>query len=276
MKKLIFIDFDGTLLGYLGTKHNVSEQNKKAIIAAVKAGYEIIPCTGRNLNFINKINEQVNGAFNYAIASTGGIVYDLKNKKALNFHQIPSDAIDKVCTLTKENNFIIGADCIDGSYCSQPHSPFYEYPDIPIQRFLKNKKAFSVVCVSTDFELLESKQVEIQQIKGMAIAHRHKALKDPSYPRSGYAFIDIMAPNVNKGTGVVFLANYLGISKADTIAIGDDYNDLSMFAECGYSVAMGNALPDVKKRASQITDTNDNNGVAKFLLDLIHDTYNNI
>ena len=51
----------------------------------------------------------------------------------------------------------------------------------------------------------------------------------------------------------------------DTVAIGDNYNDVSMFEVAGYNVVMGNANEEVKKYANEITTTNDEDGVAVFL-----------
>ena len=57
----------------------------------------------------------------------------------------------------------------------------------------------------------------------------------------------------------------LNIKKEETIAIGDDVNDLSMFAQVGYKVAVDNAINIVKENADEITLSNDEDGVALFL-----------
>ena len=66
------------------------------------------------------------------------------------------------------------------------------------------------------------------------------------------------------------LANYLDIPNTDTIAIGNDYNDLSMFHECGYSVAVENASEDLKELVDYVTKSNDEDGVSLFLEKLIN------
>lgn len=55
------------------------------------------------------------------------------------------------------------------------------------------------------------------------------------------------------------------IKLKDTIAIGDDFNDLDMFKVVGYSVAMENASENIKKVVDEITLSNDEDGVAIFL-----------
>lgn len=57
----------------------------------------------------------------------------------------------------------------------------------------------------------------------------------------------------------------LNIKKEEAIAIGDDNNDLSMFEQVGYKVAMENAIDSVKQKADEITLSNDEDGVAIFL-----------
>lgn len=59
------------------------------------------------------------------------------------------------------------------------------------------------------------------------------------------------------------LSSYYGIDREKIIAIGDSENDLSMIEFAGMGIAMGNAIDIVKNKADFITDTNDNNGVAK-------------
>ena len=61
----------------------------------------------------------------------------------------------------------------------------------------------------------------------------------------------------------------LKIKKEETIAIGDDVNDLSMFEQVGYKVAVDNAIDIVKEKADEITLSNDEDGVAAFLNKLL-------
>ncbi|MEK4512045.1 hypothetical protein EJP82_17985 [Paenibacillus anaericanus] len=51
----------------------------------------------------------------------------------------------------------------------------------------------------------------------------------------------------------------------DVLCFGDDFNDLGLFQSCGYSIAMGNAIKELKEIASETTETNDKDGVAIIL-----------
>jgi Cof subfamily protein (haloacid dehalogenase superfamily) len=76
-------------------------------------------------------------------------------------------------------------------------------------------------------------------------------------------FIDITHPRANKGAVVHALARRLDLSPARIATIGDMPNDVLMFAQSGLSIAMGNASPEVKASASEVTDSNEQDGFAK-------------
>ena len=81
-----------------------------------------------------------------------------------------------------------------------------------------------------------------------------------------YRFADKAA---DKWNGVKALADYSGIEVSEIAAFGDDYNDVEMLRRCGVGVAMANAIDDVKAVADYICDTNNNDGVAKWLDDKV-------
>jgi 5-amino-6-(5-phospho-D-ribitylamino)uracil phosphatase len=79
----------------------------------------------------------------------------------------------------------------------------------------------------------------------------------------------IMNRGATKQAAVKLLADSFGIGLHETVAFGDDYNDLNMLKECGIGVAMENALPEVKAAADYICGTNDEDGVAKWIEEYI-------
>ena len=78
-------------------------------------------------------------------------------------------------------------------------------------------------------------------------------------------FFEITNKAVDKGAGLSHLAQSLNIKQEEVIACGDESNDYSMIKYAGLGVAMGNAIDRVKAVANYITDTNDNDGVAKVI-----------
>lgn len=72
---------------------------------------------------------------------------------------------------------------------------------------------------------------------------------------------------VDKGSGLIDLAKILGIDIKDTIAVGDNYNDMSMLKVAGLSVAAGNAIEDIKKVWDYTTEADNNEGVVAKLIE---------
>ena len=78
-------------------------------------------------------------------------------------------------------------------------------------------------------------------------------------------YLEILPAGVSKGNALKYLAEYLRIPLREIIAVGDNLNDVEMLSEAGLGVAMGNAHPELKKVADHVTDSNDNDGVAKLI-----------
>ncbi|WP_342259014.1 HAD family hydrolase [Spiroplasma endosymbiont of Dioctria linearis] len=81
--------------------------------------------------------------------------------------------------------------------------------------------------------------------------------------------IDAMPKGINKATGVQKWAEIMKVDLKDIIVIGDNNNDLEMISEMPFGIAVGNAHDEVKKKAWKVIDRIENNGVGKFLKELI-------
>ncbi|WP_375285760.1 Cof-type HAD-IIB family hydrolase [Sphingomonas sp.] len=82
-------------------------------------------------------------------------------------------------------------------------------------------------------------------------------------------YLDVTARAANKGDGIAALAQAIGADLSDTIAIGDQANDIAMFERAGRAIAMGNATDAVKAKAGETTESNDAAGVAHAIDTLI-------
>ena len=119
------------------------------------------------------------------------------------------------------------------------------------RELLKKFDTNKVIFMSKDDSVLENVRQEILRTI------------DPSKVtlyRSG-DFLEVMASGYDKGSAIDALSRHYGIDSAHIMALGDDYNDIPMLRKAGYSVE--NAVPEVKAAARYITDTNNNDGVAK-------------
>jgi Cof subfamily protein (haloacid dehalogenase superfamily) len=112
--------------------------------------------------------------------------------------------------------------------------------------------AAKIVGVSADFALLARCEVVTQTLLGGSA----------SVARSQSYYLDVTHPLANKGAGVRALARHLSIPSAEILTIGDGLNDIPMFAESGFSIAMGNARPEVQARAQFIAGSNEEDGFA--------------
>jgi Cof subfamily protein (haloacid dehalogenase superfamily) len=112
--------------------------------------------------------------------------------------------------------------------------------------------ACKIVGASPDPVLLQRCEAAMQQ----ALGAEATAVRSQSY------YLDITPPGFNKGTFVETMAKRLGISTDAVATIGDMQNDLAMFRKSGLSFAMGNATDDVKKAATHVTTSNEDEGFA--------------
>lgn len=78
-------------------------------------------------------------------------------------------------------------------------------------------------------------------------------------------YLEVIPTAVNKGQGLVDTCRALGIHPSETVAFGDAENDIPMLRAAGVGVAMGNAADAVKAAADAVADTNNRDGIAKWL-----------
>jgi Cof subfamily protein (haloacid dehalogenase superfamily) len=113
--------------------------------------------------------------------------------------------------------------------------------------------ACKIVGSISDAALLQRCETAMQQ----ALGAQATAVRSQSY------YLDVTPPGCDKGTFVQTMAKRLGISTDAVATIGDMQNDLAMFRVSGMSIAMGNATDDVKKLATNVTTSNQDEGFAK-------------
>jgi HAD superfamily hydrolase (TIGR01484 family) len=100
-------------------------------------------------------------------------------------------------------------------------------------------------------------------------AARDAFAEKASIARSQAYFLDVTDARANKGAVMDTISGLLNIAPDHIATIGDGANDVLMFRKSGFSIAMGNATPDVKAQASAITESNENDGFARAIRGLI-------
>jgi Cof subfamily protein (haloacid dehalogenase superfamily) len=120
-------------------------------------------------------------------------------------------------------------------------------------------RAAKIVGVSQDHELLARCEKDLSaELTDQATVVRSQAY-----------YLDITHPLANKGDGLSSLADVLEMSTDEVAVIGDGRNDIAMFVRSGFSVAMGNASAEVKTNAREVTASNDDEGFAKAIEQLV-------
>ena len=114
-------------------------------------------------------------------------------------------------------------------------------------------RASKIVGVSKDFALLDRCEPVLRDALGA----------QASVARSQAYYLDVTPPGVDKGTFVESMARRLSISTEAIAVLGDMGNDVAMFEKAGLSIAMGNASPEVKRRAHKLTASNMEDGFAQ-------------
>jgi Cof subfamily protein (haloacid dehalogenase superfamily) len=150
----------------------------------------------------------------------------------------------------------------DGEYVSHEQRTIRHDPVIVSDFTPYLARACKIVGSSANPELLMRCEAAMQQ----ALGTQATAVRSQTY------YLDITPPGCDKGTFVQAMARRLGISTDAVATIGDMQNDLPMFRTSGTSFAMGNATEDVKKQATHVTASNEDDGFAKAMDVILRDS----
>jgi Cof subfamily protein (haloacid dehalogenase superfamily) len=110
--------------------------------------------------------------------------------------------------------------------------------------------------------IADEREAELEQVRKI-LEESHLLSVSSSHPNN----LELIPLGVNKATAIQAVQNNLVIPQKNIISFGDGMNDLEMLQASGISVAMGNAVAELKKHAKFITDTNVEDGIANFLID---------
>ncbi len=114
-------------------------------------------------------------------------------------------------------------------------------------------RAVKIVGISDDLDLAAA----CEKVARNTLGEKASAARSQPY------YFDVTSPRANKGTVVATLSKLLNIPPAQIATIGDMPNDVLMFRNSGFSIAMGNSSDEVKAQASAVTGSNENEGFAK-------------
>lgn len=260
--KLIFIDSDETLKKTDGT---ISNRVKKAIEENRKAGNKIIICTARPRYQTLEVMKE-SGSDSIIVSSNGSEIYDSNDNKIIFNSFVDNDSVIKMVKYAYSKDIRLILTMEDYDYVTKEIRN-------PNQKLLSNSNYIKdlVECNVKQCMFIDKKSDEIYKIKDILSNDNKLHIVDEINENSSYEekWFSVSNSNCSKGNALKIVSKYLNIPIENTIAIGNDKNDISMFEVAGLSVAVANASDDIKSKVNHITLSNDEDGVAIFLETLI-------
>lgn len=265
-KALLATDMDFTLLA---PGKDVPEGNKEAIKALKEAGVAFTIATGRSSFLVGKFAEDL-GIDVPIITSNGGSLFDAANRRQFASRDFGVKKIRTLLRYLLDNNADATLYSDEGIFFAPCSSRkfFVEGYNVGVPP----EKQSPIIDFGMDFP----EQERIPAFNKILLIKPNKELyrilcEDPELEAicSGPDLYDIMPAGTSKGNALLSLADYLGVPRTNTFAIGDNENDISMIAGAEHGIAMGNATEGAKKAAEYITANYDSLGFAKAVYEFV-------
>lgn len=267
--KLLALDVDGTLFDDNG---KISQASIDAMNQAKEAGIEVVPTSGRDYDGI-PWNQLKNVDINYVITTNGSAVYEAKTKKCLYEKYLDSGKMIPIFEYLLKKEIYINV-FVDGvSYTPVQVYPYIDNLDLPdyvIQHMKENRKGINdlIEYLKNGDAKMQKATLNFQKQEKDKLLNREEVQEyleecpDIKVVNGGFNNLEFTKAGTNKASGLKLLAEYLGMTMDEVMAVGDSENDIEMLREAGLGIAMGNATDDVKSVADDITLDNGHEGVA--------------
>ena len=269
----IFIDLDGTTLT---SEKTISPKTLEIIEHLKGKNINVFVATGRPPFMIKQELEQLRVNSN-VICINGGLIIDWSDQKIISseFYDIESARKLKKYFIEKQIPYLIYTD----------KDMYYDCDNNNIWiKFLTNKIENSLPEHRWSLKKInESSLIEDYKIAKFLVPTHHlndqilsnfrewAKIEMPFFTllESQKNILDIIPSNSSKGNGVRFISELMSLDLNKTVVFGDAENDISMFKAVKYSVAMGNAIDELKKIATHTTKSNNEDGIYHFVKDNI-------
>lgn len=250
--KLIAMDFDETLLN---DERNITQRTKDALIECRKNGYIIVGVTARTLKSAENVVQLE--LFDFLILNNGAYLYDVKKQIGTYISSISIDDVMDVIRLIEDASSQI--ELISGTiyyiYKNKKNSSLTFIKDIdkisemnePVARM----NIFLNVENDVDYynELINKK---CQNVNCFIMKSSN----------SNNKWLVVNPKGIDKSVTLETLGKEVNVSLDEMMFFGDGLNDLEVMDSVGYSIAMENALDEVKAKATEITLSNNEDGIA--------------
>ncbi|HUN89427.1 MAG TPA: Cof-type HAD-IIB family hydrolase [Terriglobales bacterium] len=254
--RLVIADVDGTLVT---NDKVITKRAEEAVKALQDAGIAFAITSGRPPRGMKMVADQLH--LREPIAAFNGGVFVNPDLSVIAQNFLPQEVAKQVIDSIAKHGLDVWLYTDRDWFVHDPNAPHVareqwtvKFPPILDANFdNKLDKVAKIVGVSDDYDLVARCEKDVQQLVG---THASAARSQPYY-------LDVTHPKANKGEVVVTLSDHLKIPPSEIATIGDMPNDVLMFKKSGVSIAMGNASPEVKRQATYVTDSNEDEGFAK-------------
>lgn len=266
---MICIDIDGTLIQ---PDLTVSDRVVSAIKKAKEKGVVIVLSTGRMYKSALYYSDELE-IYDPIISSNGAYVRSTENDEIYYEENLTKNNVKYIIEMLDKHGVKINWYNHNTMFVSEHRDYVARYEEL--SKTLPKNRRVLIKYLDHDYTIdhaLKDTNNSLQKgiifpklelIPKIRADFAHS--KDLQVVSSGVDNIEFTSSKADKGQGVLALAKAIGIKPEEIIAIGDSENDLAMLKVVGLPVAMGNAVDSVKKAAKFITDTNENDGVAKMI-----------
>lgn len=262
--KCVSLDLDGTLLD---SNHQITEESKETIRKLQQKGIEVIINTGRAYDDVVKvagINELncpivcVNGSVLFS--KTGELLFeatlDVSNYKQL-FSELKKLDVG-ILVYTNHGGFPSTLPPLHKKSKEERETLFKEFNYDEILR-KENLKVYKLIA------LVEYDELEKVELVKQTLAYNREISMASSFPNN----VEITSVEAHKGKALLRYASINNLQFQEIYAFGDGGNDLSQFEVATKSVAMANAPEEIKEKATIVTKSNDQDGVAYAIKDIL-------
>lgn len=251
--KFIAIDVDGTLVT---DDKRITEETIKAIRLANEKGANVSIASGRPLSGINRYREYFKDDALF-ITYNGAKVIKLDTNETIFEMSMNSDDAKDVLEYAFTNKMHLFIWIKDELYTDELNEHVEYYQSI-------NMVKANIV---PDFRLLYNNvtKIIIYDYNENLVKAKNDILRINPNINCQFSipvFLEIFNKEVSKGKAVEMIGKYYNLNKDEIMAIGDNFNDLSMIEYAGIGVAMGNAPEEIKRIATFVTKSNQEDGVA--------------
>ncbi len=260
--RLAAFDLDGTLLN---SEHALSAENCDALRNLAAKDVLVVLVSGRMHRSMQPISDQI-GLENPIISYNGGMIRHAATGEVYHHTPVPADYAMEVVDACRRQHLHLNFCLNDELYVAERNawSDLYEVrtgvPATPVGelRELAGETPTKLLIIHTSEELPSL----LRDFQNDYAGKLYVTQTQPEY-------IEFMNPEVTKGRALSALANRFDIPMDTVVAFGDSYNDESLLKTAGFGIAMANGVPPIRACADYITGTNDDNGVAKAIWELI-------